>query len=182
MQYNYQDILDFWFAQQMPNKWFNVDDDLDNLITDKYLNLWQDAKDGEYKHWQDNAFGILALIIVLDQLPLNMFRNHSVAYSTEHIAIDLTKNLLNNSFEKNYTDMQKLFAFLPLMHSENIHDQSLSISLFEKHNLDTTYATHHYSIVKRFGRFPHRNKALGRTSSKEELEYLKSKEAFLGDG
>ena len=173
-------VLDFWFDKKMSDKWFNSNEQLDKQIRGDFYDLWLLAIDEKLEHWQHSAFGVLALIIVLDQLPLNMFRNNKKAYLGSKKAIYLTKFAVKNKLDINLIDEQKKFMYMPLMHSENILDQKLCVELFEENKLNTTFAKHHYHIMERFGRFPHRNKILDRKNTAQELKYLSSKEAFLG--
>ena len=132
--------------------------------------------------WKDSAEGCLALAIIFDQLPLNMFRGEVKSFSTESMAVKVSKHAIDNGFDE-LTGTDKLaFLYMPLMHSENIDDQNLSVSLFEKAGLEDNakFARHHRGIVEKFGRFPHRNEILQRESSQDEIDYLNSDEAFKG--
>jgi uncharacterized protein (DUF924 family) len=177
-----QSIIEFWYSDRIKSQWFNSTKELDQEIKDKFESVWKDAIRGEYKHWRDQAEGSLALAIIFDQFPLNMFRGEMESFSTEAMAIKVAKEAIQNGFDKTLSKAQVVFLYMPLMHSENIDDQNLSVSLFEQAGLaeNARFARHHRDIVQRFGRFPHRNSILHRESSAEELEYLKSKEAFKG--
>ena len=122
------------------------------------------------------------MVIILDQFPLNMFRGLAESFHGEAKAIEIAKYAIDQSFDDLLTDEQKAFLYLPLMHSENLVDQDLSVTLFEKAGLteNLRFAKHHREIVRRFGRFPHRNRILNRQSTEAELEYLASDEAFHG--
>jgi len=126
--------------------------------------------------------GCLALAIVLDQFPLNMYRGQAKSFETESKAIDVTSFAISEGFDK-YLHKELLpFLLMPLMHSENIMNQHLSVKLFQGHGLtrNIEFAEHHRNIIHRFGRFPHRNVILARESTKAELEYLGSNNAFKG--
>ena len=130
----------------------------------------------------DSPAGCLALVIVLDQLPLNMFRGEAESFSTEAQSRDVARHAINQGFDAQLEIEQRAFLYMPFMHSEDLADQDLGIELFDQPGLETNlrFARHHREIVARFGRFPHRNDALGRESSAAEIEYLNSKGAFTG--
>ena len=177
-----EDILAFWFSEPVSKLWFNSTPEFDLDIRQMYESVYLDAKNGNLDRWMESATGCLALIIVLDQFPLNMYRGNKESFAAEDKSLMVSKYAIERSFDKQLTDQQKSFLYMPLMHSEDIKDQNLSVELYEKSNLTNNirFARHHRDIVKRFGRFPHRNDILGRQSTDEELEYLISKEAFLG--
>ena len=180
------ELLAFWFAEEMRAYWFNSTQQLDESILNKFQGLWHRAVNGELDDWVNSAEGALALIILLDQMPLNMFRGQAKSFSTEAKAIEVTKLAINNGLDKHLNIMQRGFAYMPLMHSENSEDQALSVEQYTqlveaggpKESLN--FAKHHQAIVAQFGRFPHRNQILGRESRSEELEYLSSENAFTG--
>jgi uncharacterized protein (DUF924 family) len=175
-------IIEYWYADRIKSQWFNSTKELDQEIKNKFEPAWKDAIRGEYQHWREQAEGCLALAIIFDQFPLNMFRGEMESFSTEALAIKVAKEAIQKGFDKMLSKEQVVFLYMPLMHSENIDDQNLSVSLFEQAGLaeNARFARHHRDIVQRFGRFPHRNSILQRESSAQELEYLNSKEAFKG--
>ena len=176
------DIISFWYLQRVKKQWFNSTAKLDNEIKDKYYLLWKKAASGELDIWINSATGCLALTIILDQFPLNMFRDQAKSFSTEVKAINICKTAISQELDKQLSKEQKAFLYMPLMHSENLSNQDQAVKLFELAGLESNlrFARHHRSIIERFGRFPHRNTALDRESSKKEISYLHSKEAFLG--
>jgi len=177
-----EEVLAFWFTEPMKSHWFNSTPDIDALITEKYEFLWQYAADYNLELWQDTPDGCLALCIILDQFPLNMFRNQAIAYSTEQHAVEVCKHAIINDFDQKIDKSRLSFLYMPLMHSENIDDQDLAVERFTQAGLEDNlrFAKHHRELVKQYGRFPHRNEALGRDSTAAEIEYLNSKEAFKG--
>lgn len=177
-----QAIIDFWYTPPMSNHWFDSTPEIDQTIVDQFKTIWQQAADGELDDWKNNAEGCLALCIILDQFPLNMFRNDPLAFSTEQQAVAVTKHAVAQGLNKQLPSEKLSFLYMPLMHSEHMDDQDESIRLFEEAGLrgNAHFAQHHRGIVERFGRFPHRNAILGRESSKAELRYLASDEAFTG--
>jgi len=177
-----QDILDFWYAPDMRTKWFASTPQIDAMMRERFEQVWESAHTGTLESWNNTPTGCLALVIVLDQFPLNMFRGTAKSFSTEQQAVAVTKQAITQGYDQQIDKEHVAFLYLPLMHSENLVDQDLCVTLFEAAGLENNlrFARHHHEIVRRFGRFPHRNAILGRTSSAEELAYLDSKEAFKG--
>jgi len=178
----YQDLIDFWFSDETSQYWFNSTEAFDRQLVDTYADTWQQAKQGELDDWQRTATGSLALVIVLDQFPLNMFRGTAKCFATEAQSRAVARNAIEKAYDREIAADQKSFMYMPFMHSENLNDQALSVELFSQPGLDNNlrFAKHHYEIVERFGRFPHRNKILGRESSEAEIKYLNSKQGFQG--
>ncbi|WP_455196917.1 DUF924 family protein [Kaarinaea lacus] len=182
MQTTPADILDFWFSEKVKPLWFNSTPDFDAQLKERYADIYRAALNGQLSKWQQTADGCVALVVILDQFPLNMYRGLPESFAGEALARDITRKAVSKGFDKQIPDEQKAFLYMPLMHSENIVDQDLSVQLFEAAGLteNLRFANHHRDIVQRFGRFPHRNKILGRTSTQAELDYLTSKDAFHG--
>jgi uncharacterized protein (DUF924 family) len=176
------ELLSFWFSDQSKKLWFNSTQQFDNQILQQYGELWQQGQDGQLDHWQDSAEGCLALIILFDQLPLNMFRGQTDSFATEALSRDVARIAIQKGFDKKLTLEQKSYIYMPFMHSEKLEDQELSVQYFAEPGLEGNFrfAKHHREIVQKFGRFPHRNEILGRISSEDELAYLESKEGFRG--
>ncbi len=177
-----QRILEFWFADGMAERWFHATAALDDEIRRCFEPSWRRAAVGEFDHWAVTADGALALIILLDQFPLNMFRGHAAAFASEAKAIAIAGDAITRGLDQ-YLDRARLaFFYLPLMHSEDLAHQDESVRLFEQAGLasNARFARHHRDLIRRFGRFPHRNGLLGRTSTADELAYLASPEAFSG--
>jgi uncharacterized protein (DUF924 family) len=180
--FNPGSILDFWYTEPMCSRWFSSTPALDAEIRSSYELAWRAAVEGRLDDWKDSPQGCLALVIVLDQLPLNMFRGEAKSFSTEQQAVEVCKLAITKGYDREIAPERLGFLYMPLMHSENLLDQDLSVKLFEQAGLEgnVRFARHHRELIRRFGRFPHRNAILGRESSREELDYLGSKEAFLG--
>ncbi|MCI0506704.1 MAG: DUF924 domain-containing protein [Gammaproteobacteria bacterium] len=176
------DILQYWFAEEIKPLWFNSTPEFDAELKDRFLDIYDAALDGKFSDWKQSADGCVALVVVLDQFPLNMFRGQPKSFEGEAKARDAAREAVANGFDKQLPDEQKAFLYMPFMHSEQIADQELSVELFDAAGLKNNlrYAIHHRDIIRRFSRFPHRNKILGRPSTRAELEYLASKEAFHG--
>ncbi|MEE9310635.1 MAG: DUF924 family protein [Cocleimonas sp.] len=175
-------VLNFWFTKPICDHWFSSTPNIDQQITEGYESIWQQAKAGEFDSWKSTADGCLALCILLDQLPLNMFRSSAKSFSTEQQAVAIAKHAINTGLDEEISNNRVAFLYMPLMHSENMDDQDLAVSCFEKTKLEGNlqFSKHHRGIVAEFGRFPHRNEALGRESSPAEIEYLNSDKAFTG--
>ncbi len=169
------EILEFWFSEEVKSLWFNSTTEFDDQLSNRYEKTWGLARAGQYDHWEQEPQGALALVIILDQFPLNMFRDNARQYSTEAHARKIAQRAIEAGLDERLTPAQKAFLFLPFMHSESLEDQDISIALYEKNGLEDNlrFANHHRDVIKRFGRFPHRNNVLGRESSAEEIEYLK---------
>jgi len=174
------DVLDYWFSEKSKQFWFASTPQVDNEIKVRFESVWEKAAEGEYSQWRETADGSVALIVILDQLPLNMFRSDPKGFQTESMAVEVALNAINNGFDEELNDEKLLFLFMPLMHSENIYHQNLQVYLFDKYNFNLEFSKHHRDLVKKFGRFPHRNEILGRMSTMEELDYLLSDNAFKG--
>ena len=170
------DILTFW-REAGRDRWYEKDDAFDADVRRRYLGLWHQAAAGELASWETSDDGALALTIVLDQFPRNMFRGDARAYSTDARARQVAGRALGRGVDARIEPLLLEFLYLPFMHSEELADQLRCVELFrnspDAENLG--YAEEHAEIVRRFGRFPHRNHVLGRTSTPEE-------KAFLEDG
>ena len=177
-----ESIITFWYSDNVKSKWFNSTEKFDKELKEHYEDVWKNAIRGDYQDWKNSAEGCLALAIIFDQFPLNMFRGEVESYSTESMSIKITKHAIENGFDQKINKDQVSFLYMPLMHSENMQDQDLAIELFEKAGLldNAKFAKHHRNIIENYGRFPHRNKILQRESTQQELDYLNSKEAFTG--
>jgi len=138
------------------------------------LRTWEEAARGALGHWQATPLAALALVIVLDQFPRNMFRGTSRSFSSDALALSAARSLVDRGLDRSLSKVERSFAYLPFMHAEDLASQRRSLWLF--HALDPEgieYAKRHYEMIARFGRFPHRNAVLGRESSAEETEFLK---------
>lgn len=177
-----EDVLNFWFEEIEPEIWFNSTSEFDIQLKTRFEPIFMAAMDNELADWEKTPQGSVALVIVLDQFPLNMYRGQPESFAGESKSREVARRAIEKEFDHRLADEQKAFLYMPFMHSENLQDQNLSVTLFEKaglkHNL--RFAKHHREIIKQYGRFPHRNDILGRESTPAEIDYLNSKEAFLG--
>ena len=174
-------ILHFWFKQSSHKERFGKNAGFDQKIRHKFFEDYQKAVINKYDYWQNNAKECLALIILLDQFSRNLFRNNKKAFSMDNKCRQISTKALDQGYHKILAEDQIMFVFLPFMHSEELSDQiyckNLINTYYKEHpSYDDAirYAQLHQNIIKRFGRFPYRNKVLGRKSSKEEKNYLNS--------
>jgi len=176
------DVIKFWFTEKIKPRWFNSTPEFDQLLRDRYLETYKAAVNGELSEWSATPDGSLALVIIFDQFPLNMFRSMAQGFLTEADSRRVASDAIDKQFDEMLSEEQKAFLYMPFMHSETLDDQDKSIALYEKAGLSENlkFARHHREIVIRFGRFPHRNEILGRSSTPEEINYLQSTEAFHG--
>jgi uncharacterized protein (DUF924 family) len=171
------DVIGFWTAAG-PAKWFAKSETFDAAIRLKFEPVHYAAARGEYAHWADNPQGALALLILLDQLPRNLFRGNAHAFATDPLARSIASRAIAAGLDKQVAPQLRQFFYLPFEHSEAIEDQDRSVAQGEAHDADTgdiatlKWAVIHRDIIRRFGRFPHRNAALGRVTTPEEQAFL----------
>jgi uncharacterized protein (DUF924 family) len=166
------DILAFW-REAGPDKWFTRDDAFDAEIREKFLGLYEAAAGGKLADWEATAEGALALVIVLDQFPRNIFRGQARCFAADPLARAAANRALKRGDELDVPAQERGFFFLPFMHSEDMADQDRSVALYrEAGDENLTYALRHQDIIRRFGRFPHRNAILGRATTPEEQAFL----------
>jgi uncharacterized protein (DUF924 family) len=164
-------VLDFWFQRER-KAWFAKDAGFDAEIRSRFLPLYELAAGGGLAEWREEPRSCLALVIVLDQFPRNMFRGTARAFAADAAALEAARTLVDRGWDKSLSPDERTFAYLPFEHSEDLRDQERSLRLFEG-NENLEWARRHYEVIRRFGRFPHRNAALGRASTPEEIEFLK---------
>ncbi len=180
------EILDFWFGSQQeadygkPRKaWFAKEPEFDEEIRKRFLTDYEKAAGGYLDEWKDSPSSCLALILLLDQFPRNIFRETPQAFATDWEALSTAHQAIAQGYDKQLLNVQRWFVYLPFEHSENIEHQRQSVKLFQKLSSDKDSASaiesamRHRSVIERFGRFPHRNIILGRPSTPEEKEFLK---------
>ena len=169
-------VLNFWFEDCNPKDWFKKDKYFDYQIKKNFGNLIEDAVLGYLNDWQKSLDGSLALIILTDQFTRNVFRGTPRSFSGDRLALETCLHCLC-AFDISEQDRERShFVLIPLMHSESLKLQEISLPLFRAHTSDKVYqyALKHKNIIARFGRFPHRNAILGRTSTASEIEFLKN--------
>ncbi len=165
-----QDVLDFWFDQDR-KAWFEKDPAFDAEIRSRFLPVYETALAGGLDAWKKAPQSCLALVILLDQFPRNMFRGTARAFAADTQARAAARVIIERGWDRAMSADERMFAYLPFEHSEALEDQELSLRLFEG-NPNFEWARKHWEIVRRFGRFPHRNAALGRESTTEEIAFL----------
>jgi len=176
--------LSFWFGTESEygkrrEQWFQKHAAFDAEIKAHFLAPYEDAARGALESWRDRVGDCLALIVLLDQFPRNMFRGSARAFGSDALAREAARQALRQGYDHGLLPVERMFVYLPFEHSEVVEDQLLSCELMRSlEKFDETkdvyeYAVRHHAIVARFGRFPHRNEALGRQSTPEEIEFLK---------
>jgi len=169
-----KDIIDFWFVECSPVQWFRKDYNFDKKLRIRFSKSLEMALEDKLESWSSSKYGCLALILLLDQFTRNIFRGSPRAFSGDKKALELSFKCKKNGYLKNENLHFCHFMLLPMMHSEKISVQDLSLQLFKNLNDKKIYdyAFRHREIIKRFGRFPHRNSILQRKSTAEEIEFL----------
>jgi len=172
-----RDVLDFWFKDTPSQKWFGSDPEFDKQIRSRFEATWRAGFAGGLAQWEDEPNGALALIILFDQFPRNMFRGTAEAFASDSRARDIAKRAIAQRKDLETPASIRSFFYLPLMHSEHLADQEASVELTKERlgedHFSFRYALMHKAAVERFGRFPARNTALGRASTDEEKDFLK---------
>lgn len=179
------EILDFWFGKkedpnygQIRKAWFVKNPIFDKEIGIRFKSDYEKAASGKLNHWREEAQGCLALIILLDQFPRNLFRGDKRTYATDEQALSLARYALEHSYDRELIPIQRWFIYIPLGHSESLSDQIQGVELASSLGNDSnslfilSQAKKHLDVIQRFGRFPHRNQILGRKSTPEEEAFL----------
>ena len=171
---HFNDILTFWLHEIEPKRWWKKDKKFDELLRYRFLNIYYDAINSKLKSWRISEKGRLAEIIVIDQFSRNLFRDKPDAYYHDRLAIFLSKELIHLKLHQKLNKNEKIFTFMPFMHSEIFEDQIISLILYSNLGIKENFrsALKHFNIIRKFGRFPHRNKILNRKSTEEELAFL----------
>jgi uncharacterized protein (DUF924 family) len=177
-----QSLNDFWFEPQHEKLWFGSTQAFDQQVRELFETAWDAARAEQLGHWEQTVEGALALVILLDQMPLNMYRGQPESFATEAQSLEVARRAIFRDMDHQMSDKGKAFLYMPFMHSEDLADQDRAVELYAAAGLDGNlrFARHHRDIVRRFGRFPHRNTILGRHSTPEEAAWLASGKAFLG--
>lgn len=180
------EILNFWFGKpEQPGYgtqrsfWFTKKQEFDQKLKTRFLTDYEQAVTGQLDHWKESPRSCLALILLLDQFPRNMFRGTAQAFATDPQALSAAQYAVANGFEQELLTVQRWFVYLPFEHSENLDHQRQAVELVRTLSNDPDsaatldYAIRHRAVIERFGRFPHRNEILGRATTPEEAEFLK---------
>jgi len=168
-------VLNFWFSELTSKDWFTKDESLDLKISHLFLETYQKAVRGELFKWRENIEGRLAEVIVLDQFSRNIFRDKAESFQYDCMALTLAQEASSLDEALDLSPMMRGFLYMPYMHSESLLIHEEAVKLFSQkgleHNLE--FEIKHKKIIEKFGRYPHRNKILGRESTPEEIEFLK---------
>jgi uncharacterized protein (DUF924 family) len=171
------DVTGFW-AKAGPDKWWTKSVAFDDAIRLRFEPVHHAAARSEHADWEATAEGALALILLFDQFPRNLYRSSAHAFATDPLARRIARDALDTGKDRATTAELRSFFYMPFMHAEDLADQDLAVSLFETYDADTgelsnlRYAVEHREIIRRFGRFPHRNPMLGRAMTAEERVFL----------
>jgi uncharacterized protein (DUF924 family) len=170
-----REVIAFWQGVG-EKKWFAVDPKLDAEIRKRFEQQWRKARDGKLEDWKQSAEGTLALLILLDQFPRNMFRGKADAFSSDAKARDIARRALARGYDLAFPMAFRAFFYLPFMHSENLADQDLCVKLIAERlgtsSVNHPFALGHRDVIVRFGLFPMRNVALGRRSTAAEKAFI----------
>jgi uncharacterized protein (DUF924 family) len=167
------EILAFW-REAGPKRWYKKDGAFDDEVRRRFLGLWQGAAAGKLSAWEASDEGALALTIVLDQFPRNMFRDDPLTYASDAMAREVAGRAIDRGADARIDPVLLEFLYMPFMHSEHLADQRRCVELFRKagNAENLKYAEDHADIVRRFGRFPHRNRIMERETTAEEQAFL----------
>ena len=182
-------VLKFWYDEDALDlaadgdyrmAWFKKDNAFDEAIRDQFEADVRSAANGNLDDLKETAAGVLALCILLDQFPRNLYRGLPQAFATDLIALAIAKGAIDRGLDQELGKTRRMFLYLPFEHSENLDNQNTSVELFKASNDEQSYryALEHYYVISRFGRFPGRNAALGRESSEEEIRFLEEFGAY----
>ena len=181
------DVLEFWFGpkdgpdfEDMRATWFRSTQAFDAEFEERFADARRRAGAGELEAWMASAAGCLALIVLFDQYPRNVFRGTARAYATDAKARAVARHVLDKGIGRGLNRVQRLFLYIPFQHSQDRDDQARSVALFDSLDMEMAArsAKEHFETIARFGRFPHRNAALGRASTPEEQAYLKTAKSW----
>jgi uncharacterized protein (DUF924 family) len=170
-----QDILRFWL-EAGPQRWFTKDAAFDGQLQVRFSKMWEEARLGDLDHWGETPEDALGLVILLDQVPRNIHRGSPLSFATDARALRLAKAAVARGYHWKLPAPLAMWFLMPFEHSENIDDQWRCLSLFQTLGLNEMayWAKLHLDIIAKFGRFPHRNRILGRRSTPGELAFLEA--------
>lgn len=170
-----EEILNFWFYEVGPDRWFSDDAELDETIRSRFLTVYERAEQDELRQWEETPEGVIALLLLLDTFPRRMFRGTARAYATDDHALEIAREAVIHHFDDRIDRNYKLFFYIPFQHSENMGDQRLASFYVRERTKEPSWideAERRYQIIQVFGRFPHRNEVLERESTPDELTFL----------
>ena len=171
----YREVLSFWFEEIEPAAWWRKDEAFDALLVERFSAVHAQAVQCELFEWRAEPEGRLAEIIVLDQFSRNMFRDTVRAFAYDSMSLTLSQEAISCGADEALTPVQRSFLYMPFMHSESLTIHEVAVQLYRKNGISSNldFELKHKRIIERFGRYPHRNEVLGRTSTAEEIEFLK---------
>lgn len=171
---SYQDVLSFWFDEIDVSKWWIKDKAFDQEIESRFAGILERAVACELYDWRESSNGRLAEIIVLDQFSRNIFRDKAQAFMADPLALGLAQEAISLGLDKELESSKRNFLYMPFMHSESAAIHQVAVQLFESNDSPHTleFELKHKEIIDQFGRYPHRNKILGRKSTPQEIEFL----------
>lgn len=176
----HEDVLKFWFTELTPEDWYSGKPETDVLVRERFGALHNELKASPPPEVETDPRAALAAVIVFDQFPRNIYRRQPDAFSSDDLALRIARDALDKGFDTSMTNAEKQFLYMPFMHSEVLSDQERCVDLFK--SLDNEeglkYALDHLDIIARFGRFPHRNRVLGRTTTEAEAAFLEGHEGY----
>ncbi|PWF25556.1 DUF924 domain-containing protein [Corticimicrobacter populi] len=164
-------IVNFW-KEAGPERWFSKDEAFDQDFSSRFMQAHLAAARRRHEAWASDPDGLLALMILLDQFPRNAFRDTGHMFATDGLALHYARAGVDNGLDQQVPVSLRLFVYLPFMHAESLADQMRCVELCRLLGRSEDYAEEHLDIIRRFGRFPHRNVALGRTTTAEEQAFL----------
>jgi uncharacterized protein (DUF924 family) len=175
--HDHREVLEFWFGTgaergKVHKRWFEKNAEFDAEIRCRFLGLWEQAERGVLETWTSQRDAWLAYVVLCDQFPRNMFRGSPRSFATDARALAAARYAVDAAWDRELPEVERGFAWLPFEHSESLTDQEKALELFTGHP-NHEWAVKHWEIIRRFGRFPHRNAILGRASTAEETEFLK---------
>jgi len=170
----YQQIVKFWFEEIKPVQWWKKDTAFDALLLDRFSEIHARASRCELFEWRVKAEGRLAEIIILDQFSRNMFRGTAGAFASDAMSLTLSQEAISCGVDQELTPLQRSFLYMPFMHSESLQIHDRAVELYRKNGIQSNldFELSHKKIIEKFGRYPHRNKILGRQSTTEEIAFL----------
>lgn len=172
-----EEVLAFWLDEVGPDGWYGGGDELDAKVRERFLASWENACDGAYSLWLTYPSGVLAYIILMDQLPRNMFRGSARAFASDRAALDAAKCAVDKGWDLKIDEPARQFFYLPMMHSENQADQDRCVRLMATRMVqggavNLIHAKAHREVIRRYGRFPYRNEALERRTTEQEKAFI----------
>ena len=169
----YSPIINFWFEEITPAMWWKKDDEFDALLVERFSEIHARATCCELFEWRKEPLGRLAEIIVLDQFSRNMFRDSALAFANDALSLALAQETIAVGADQSLSKVQRSFLYMPFMHSESLRIHEVAVELFRANGIENNleFEFRHKQIIEKFGRYPHRNKLLGRESTAEEIEF-----------